>query len=83
MNIIPYKVKNYILINYENLIYNYDDTLNDIQQKFNLIKKNDTLSNLQSMTDQDSALIKMNPVCNLKSAVKVGDVVIMSMRESM
>ena len=51
--------------------------------KFYKIKKNDTLSNLQSMTDQDSALIKMNPVCNLKSAVKVGDVVIMSMRESM
>jgi len=42
MNIIPYKVKNYILINYENLIYNYEDTLNNIQQKFNLIKKNDT-----------------------------------------
>lgn len=51
--------------------------------KFYKIKKNDTLSHLQSMTDQDSALLKMNPVCNLKSAVKVGDVVIMSMRESM
>jgi hypothetical protein len=42
MNIMPHKVKNYILINYENLLYNYDDTLNNIQTKFSLVKKNDT-----------------------------------------
>lgn len=51
--------------------------------KFHKIQKNETLSHLQSMTDQDSALIKMNPVCNLKSSIKAGDVVIMSMREGM
>ena len=42
MNIIPGKVKNYILINYESLLYNYDATLNNIQTKFDLVKKNDT-----------------------------------------
>lgn len=40
INIMPTKVNNYILINYENLLYNYEDTLNKIQNKFNLIKKN-------------------------------------------
>ena len=42
MNIIPGKVKNYILINYESLLYNYDATLNNIQTKFDLVKKHDT-----------------------------------------
>ena len=54
MNIIPYKVKNYILINYENLIYNYDDTLNDIQQKFNLIKKNNTFIKIKKYKKSDT-----------------------------
>jgi hypothetical protein len=54
MNIIPYKVKNYILINYENLIYNYDDTLNNIQQKFNLIKKNDTFIKIKKYKKSDT-----------------------------
>ena len=39
MNIIPKKVKNYILINYEDLLYNYDNTLDLIKSKFNLIQK--------------------------------------------
>jgi hypothetical protein len=42
MNIMPHKVKNYILINYENLLYKYDDTLNNIRTQFSLVKKNDT-----------------------------------------
>ena len=54
MNIIPYKVKNYILINYENLIYNYEDTLNNIQQKFNLVKKNDTFIKIKKYKKSDS-----------------------------
>jgi hypothetical protein len=41
MNIMPHKVKNYILINYENLLYNYEETLNNIHIKFQLSKKND------------------------------------------
>jgi hypothetical protein len=47
-NIMPYKVTNYILINYENLLYNYEDTMNDIQEKFNLIKKNDTFIKIKN-----------------------------------
>ena len=54
MNIIPYKVKNYILINYENLIYNYEDTLNNIQQKFNLIKKNDIFIKIKKYKKSDT-----------------------------
>jgi hypothetical protein len=38
MNILPKKVKNYILINYEDLLYNYDTTLDSIKRKFNLIQ---------------------------------------------
>lgn len=36
MNILKKKVKNYILINYESLLYNYDFTLDFIKNKFNL-----------------------------------------------
>ena len=39
MNIMPTKVKNYILINYENLLNNYEETLELIKNKFNLIQK--------------------------------------------
>lgn len=48
MNIMPYNVKNYIMINYENLLYNYEDTLNQIQTKFNLIKKNNTFIKIKN-----------------------------------
>ena len=39
MNVMPNKVKNYILINYEDLLYNYDKTLQLIKDKFDLIQK--------------------------------------------
>lgn len=39
MNIFPTKVKNYILINYEDLLYNYTDTLEKIRLQFHLDKK--------------------------------------------
>ena len=58
MNIMPYKVKNYILINYENLIYNYEDTLNNIQQKFNLVKKNDTFIKIKKYKKSDTYTYK-------------------------
>ena len=38
---IPKKVKNYILINYEDLLYNYENTLEKIKDKFELEVKND------------------------------------------
>jgi len=39
-NIMPKKVQNYILINYEDLLYNYNQTLQIIKDKFNLVQKN-------------------------------------------
>ena len=39
-NIIPKKVKNYILIRYEDLKDNYENTLDIIKKKFNLTRKN-------------------------------------------
>jgi hypothetical protein len=39
INIMKHKVKNYILINYESLLFNYDYTLDFIKNKFNLSKK--------------------------------------------
>jgi hypothetical protein len=38
-DVMPNKVENYILINYEDLLYNYDETLEIIRDKFNLIQK--------------------------------------------
>lgn len=39
LNVMPKKVKNYILINYESLLYNYEYTLDFIKNKFNLLSK--------------------------------------------
>jgi hypothetical protein len=39
MNIMPTKVKNYILINYEDLLYNYQQTLDTIKENFRLVSK--------------------------------------------
>lgn len=39
INSMPKKVPHYILINYENLLHNFDKTLQDIQTKFDLIPK--------------------------------------------
>ena len=36
-NIIQTKVKNYILINYEDLLYNYEETLKSIKERFGLL----------------------------------------------
>jgi hypothetical protein len=46
MNIMPYKVKNYILINYENLLINYKETLELIKNKFNLTQKYPIFKNI-------------------------------------
>ena len=40
LNVMPKIVKNYILINYEDLLFNYNDVLKTIKEKFNLIQKN-------------------------------------------
>ena len=46
MNILPNKVKNYILINYEDLLYNYQETLSLIRDTFNLKQKNNTFTKI-------------------------------------
>jgi hypothetical protein len=54
MNIIPKKVTNYILINYENLLYNLDKTLHDIQSKFDLTPKHSEYINIKKYKKSDS-----------------------------
>ena len=39
LNVMPKKVKNYILINYEDLLFNFEITMQTIKDKFNLISK--------------------------------------------
>lgn len=43
MNILPQKVKNHIIIKYEDLRDNYEEILTYIKEKFNLIQKNEKL----------------------------------------
>jgi hypothetical protein len=53
-NIMPRKVKNYIWVNYESLLYNYEATLNDIQTKFGLVKKTDTYVKIKNYKKSNS-----------------------------
>ena len=39
INVMPIKVKNYILINYEDLLFNFEHTMKIIKSKFNLTQK--------------------------------------------
>jgi len=39
LNVMPKKVKNYILINYEDLLFNFNEVLSNIKTKFNLTQK--------------------------------------------
>ena len=54
MNIMPTKVKNYILINYEKLLNNYEETLELIKNKFNLIQKNQTFTKIKNYKKSDT-----------------------------
>ena len=54
IRIMPKKVKNYILINYEDLLYNHDYTLNKIKQQFNLIPKNETFQKIKKYKKSDT-----------------------------
>lgn len=51
INIIPKKVKNYILINYECLLYNYNYTMRFIKDKFNLQNKNNEIIKINYYKD--------------------------------
>lgn len=48
INVMPKKVKNYILINYEDLLFNYDDVLQKIKLSFNLVQKNNEFIKIKS-----------------------------------
>ena len=61
-NIMPRKVKNYIWVNYENLLYNYEATLNEIQTKFALPKKNDTYVKIKNYKKSNSYNYKQQRV---------------------
>jgi hypothetical protein len=63
MNIIPKKVKNYILINYEDLLYNYANILEIIKKKFMLPKKHDKY--IRSAGYKQSTTVKYNGEKNI------------------
>jgi len=42
INVMPTKVQNYILINYEDLLFNFENIMQIIKEKFNLIQKTTT-----------------------------------------
>jgi len=54
MNEMPTKVKNYILINYENLLNNYEETLEFIKNKFNLTQKYANLKKIEKYKKSDT-----------------------------
>jgi hypothetical protein len=67
MNIMPRKVKNYIFINYESLLYNYAATLNNIQSKFDLVKKNDTYVKIKNYKKSDTYNFKQQRLITFKN----------------
>lgn len=53
-DVMPKKVKNYILINYEDLLYNYKETLSLLHNKFNLIMKNQEFIKINKYKKSDT-----------------------------
>jgi hypothetical protein len=54
INVMPNKVKNYILINYEDLLFNFNEVLNDIKNKYNLIQKYSTFLKVTNYKKSDT-----------------------------
>ena len=54
INVMPTKVDNYILVNYEDLLYNMEITLNDIKQQFNLTLSKPTFATIQKYKKSDT-----------------------------
>jgi hypothetical protein len=54
INIMPTKVDNYVLINYEDLLFNMEITLNTIKQKFNLVQRNSSFVPVQKYKKSDT-----------------------------
>ena len=53
-NIMPAKVENYILVNYEDLLYNMEITLNTIKRQFNLIQSNPSFVSIHKYKKSDT-----------------------------
>jgi len=53
-HIMPKKVANYMLINYEDLLYNYEATLTKIQRRFGLIAKHPSFMKIQKYKKSDT-----------------------------
>ena len=68
-NIMPRKVKNYIWVNYESLLYNYEATLNDIQTKFGLVKKTDTYVKIKNYKKSNSYNYKQQRAITFNNAL--------------
>jgi hypothetical protein len=54
INVMPTKVDNYVLINYEDLLYNMEITLNTIKQEFNLVQRNSSFVPVQKYKKSDT-----------------------------
>ena len=54
MDVMPNKVKNYILINYEKLLTDYEETLELIKNKFNLTQKHTTFKKIIKYKKSDT-----------------------------
>jgi hypothetical protein len=54
INVIPNKVENYILINYEDLLFNLDKTLEMIKHKFDLIQTTNIFENIKKYKKCDT-----------------------------
>jgi hypothetical protein len=60
-NIMPQKVKNYVLLDYDDLCVNYSSILDTIQKKFNLTPINDTYINIDTYRGLTSKIFKKKP----------------------
>ena len=54
INVMPSKVENYILVNYEDLLYNMEITLNTIKQQFNLTPSKPTFVTIKKYKKSDT-----------------------------
>ena len=68
-NIMPRKVKNYIWVNYESLLYNYEATLNNIKTKFALVKKTDTYVKIKNYKKSNSYNYKQQRAITFNNAL--------------
>ena len=54
INVMPTKVENYILVNYEDLLHNMEITLNTIKQQFDLIQRNSSFVTIHKYKKSDT-----------------------------